>query len=349
MNKAIAVVAGWVCLSGCAASSSITSGTLGPSRVMIASPARWNGDLLILAHGYAPPTAPLSVGFDANSTPYRELLDQGWMVAATSYRRNGTIIRDAAEDVELLRRHVASRFGRPQRTFVLGWSMGGAIGAMIAETRGREYSGVLVVGAALQMRDANEPYVLTHCPRVPLLFLTNRSELQGPVDYLSKLEPNAPAANWLIRRDGHCNVRDVETRSALDALVRWAQTGRIEPGRDATIPADDLPSVATHKDGRAYAKITRVTQPFGNIHTPFVRADLVRLGVAPGSRFLVGKGDKAFPLLFGTDYYSVPRGEWVAFLTADGWLEVARNMDNSAKELGCENGDEIWIAKDAGK
>lgn len=334
-----------VLFGGCSASPSVTEGILGDSKIMIASPVRWNGDLLIFAHGYMPQSAKLSAFFDPNSEHCKGLPSGGWLVAATSYRRNGTIIREACEDIESLRLYLKEQYGKPRRTFVLGYSMGGAIGTMLAETCGSEYTGVVVVGAALGMRDANNPYQYTYRPKVPILFLANQSELKGPADYVARAGASERAVLWTVKRDGHCNVRDAETGAALDGLVNWAATGKIARDEDATIPADNLSSVATFRDGRAYATVTRVTSDFGNVYTQFVQADLARLDMTVGSRFKVGCGGKAFNVVLGKTYSDVPRGEWVGFLTAEGWLEIARNSDNAAKELGTNVGDVIWIAK----
>jgi hypothetical protein len=203
----------------------------------------------------------------------------------------------------------------------------------------------MLVGAALDMRDDVNFYILTHQPKAPILFLTNQSELAHPAEYARKVTPPSPLpASWILKRDGHCNVRDVETRAALFALVRWAESGQVLRERDGTIPAGNVPSVAAFRDGRAYAKVTKVTTPGGNIHTPFVQADLDRLGIKPRTRLVVGKGEKHFEVFLGTVYGDVPQGQWIAFMTADGWLQIARNWANAAQELGCQRGDEIYIA-----
>ena len=150
---------------------------------------------------------------------------------------------------------------------------------------------------------------------------------------------------WVVKRDGHCNVNSAETRAALDALVQCARTGRLESNNDATVSLLELPSVAIHKDGRAYATVTGTSESFGNIYTQFVSADLQRLGITPGSYFVVGKGDKAFKVQLGKTYSDVPRGHWVAFITAEGILKIARNFENASKTLTCKPGDRIFIAK----
>ena len=43
----------------------------------------------------------------------RALLNEGWMVATTSYRRNGIIIADAIDDLDALRAFIADTYGEP--------------------------------------------------------------------------------------------------------------------------------------------------------------------------------------------------------------------------------------------
>ena len=81
------------------------------------------------------------------------------------------------------------------------------------------------------------------------------------------------------------------------------------------------------------------------IYTQFVSADLQQLGITVDSYFVVGKGDKAFKVQLGRTYSDVPRGHWVAFITAEGTLTVARNFENASRTLTCKPGDRIFIAK----
>ena len=39
----------------------------------------------------------------------------------------------------------------------------------------------------------------------------------------------------------------------------------------------------------------------------------------------------------------VKEGEWVAFLTAEDYLQIAINWGDARKELGCKEGDEVVI------
>jgi len=67
-------------------------------------------------------------------------MKQGWIVAMTSYRREGLIVADAMKDVNNLRNFICNEQGYPYWVLLEGRSMGGAIVTYIAEM---EYSNTL--------------------------------------------------------------------------------------------------------------------------------------------------------------------------------------------------------------
>ncbi len=325
-------------------------------------PESWNGKLLLLAHGHRSENVPLSADFRTESPTYQHLLADGWMIASTSYRRNGAIVVDAVADIEQLRQHIVQTYGAPERVLVQGSSMGGAIVTLIAETDPEGYDGLLALGAALQVRDAEQPHEWSYTPRLPLLFVSNQSEVEGPQAYIQKAVQaqhspgtppqayiekmvNAPIVPvfWSVARDGHVNLRDIEQETALRALDAYLETGVIERDKDATIAPDHVSS-AEFVEGGAYTKIESISSTYGNINTEFIEGDLQQLGISSKTRFQVSYGEQTFTVLLATTYGDVPRGEWVAFLTAEGRLRIARNYENASKTLGCKEGDKIFIA-----
>ncbi|MEQ0564809.1 DUF6351 family protein [Amycolatopsis sp. NEAU-NG30] len=113
----------------------------------IAVPERWNGALVVHAHGgpamsYSPATTTEDL------TEWAMLVREGYAWAASSYRRGGYGVRMAAADTENVRRLFAGRFGRPARTYVHGQSFGGNVAAKVAETYGG-YDGVLLTSGLL--------------------------------------------------------------------------------------------------------------------------------------------------------------------------------------------------------
>ena len=192
------------------------------SKITIAVPQEWNKKVLLIAHGLVPEGAPLIANFYPNPNLYDKLIDEGWMVASTSYRRNGLIIEDGVEDIEFLRQYLVKEFGEPQMVIVQGSSMGGIIGTLIAEAGDPGYHGVLNMGAALHARDSLANFELRHKPLMPVLFLTNQSEAAAPRKYVETAGANNDlSVFWLVKRDGHVNVNGTEQGNALAALVAF--------------------------------------------------------------------------------------------------------------------------------
>jgi pimeloyl-ACP methyl ester carboxylesterase len=322
---------------------SVKDGNLGPCLIRIAVPAKWNGNLLIIAHGLRTVDWPLSAEFSTTDAFPGKLLNKGWLIASTSYRRNGWIVDDAIADIGELLAHVESTYGKPKHIYIVGSSMGGMIVTKLAETANGRFDGILAIGAALWW-DASDPHEKLNCsPRIPLLFLSNRNELDGPRTYLARLAKDAmPAALWHVQRDGHCNVTDDECLAAFRALIRYHDTGKVDIEKDATIVPKPPRSVAVFMDGKAFAKATSAQR---NVETPFVASDLARLGIVKGAHFIVRCGDKSAEVLLGTAYFDVPQGEWVAFMTAEGFLRIARNWASAAEMLGCKANDTISIER----
>jgi hypothetical protein len=276
----------------------------------------------------------LSADFSVDRLENQALLDEGWLIASTSYRRNGVIIDDAIEDLMQLRQYVIDKYGMPERIYLVGGSMGGAIVTKMAETYKGQYYGVLAVGAALSIG----PLKYSFHPEMPLLFISNQNELADPKRYLEEAK-NAmiKPAYWYLKRDGHCNLNGPEQLAAFRALIAFSETGRIDNEKDATVILSPK-SVARFADGGAYARMTGA-----NINTEFVAADLEKLGITRGKSFQVTFMDKSFTVLLGASYFDVPQGGWVAFLMADGYLKIARNFDSVIAALGCKEGNEICI------
>ena len=79
----------------------IETGEIAGARYAVAIPAKWNHTLLLVAHDYRPESAPLQADLRLDDPVYGPLIQDGWMVASTSFRRNGIVVRD-----EIGRAHV---------------------------------------------------------------------------------------------------------------------------------------------------------------------------------------------------------------------------------------------------
>ncbi|MFF8018011.1 hypothetical protein [Streptomyces sp. NPDC007929] len=116
----------------------------------IAVPEKWNGSLVLHAHG--------GPDLGEESDPERSIgdlerwsvmVEQGYAWAGSSYRRGGYGTRMAAADTESLRRLFTETFHQPKRTYLHGQSWGGNVAAKIIESYGSEKHGSPYDGALL--------------------------------------------------------------------------------------------------------------------------------------------------------------------------------------------------------
>lgn len=298
-------------------------------------PEKWVGDLLIYNHGLIFEHLPPSTDLDPSREPFTTLLEDGWLLASSCYRRNGLIVGDAVDDVLELIKHLRERFGRPRNTFLIGESMGGAISLQLLEDHPDQFQGALILGRGLLTMDPTSPYTYRYQPNAPVLFLCNISESDQAQEYIEKAaEHGKLLALWEIKREGHVNINRVEYLAALDNLFLWAKGGKIMLRRDATIKLDKETSTAHFVDGGAYGRITSIDPTFGNLSTTFVGADWSRLGIPIGQIFHLKINGKVYQASLVSTYTDVPKGHWLAFRSADGYFTIAINFDNAAKRAG---------------
>ena len=113
---------------------------------LICFPAAWNGDLVLYAHGYVQPGAPLALPDDqAGGISISDAVTSlGYAYATTSYRANGLIADQAVEDVAQLVAAVRRRVSPdPTRNFVVGFSEGGLVAALAIERHPELVDGTL--------------------------------------------------------------------------------------------------------------------------------------------------------------------------------------------------------------
>ena len=123
-------------------------GTLGaaPALYRVCFPARWNGDLVIYAHGYVGPRESLAlpddrIGQVSISSVVNGL---GYAFATTSYRANGLVAADAVEDVAGLTEEIRRLYRPdPTHTYVVGFSEGGLVAALAVERHADLFAGAL--------------------------------------------------------------------------------------------------------------------------------------------------------------------------------------------------------------
>lgn len=344
------------------AAPAIQSGEIDGAKFAIARPARWNHCVLLLAHGLRSEDRPLVADLFPEQLAYRTLIEEGWMVAKTSYRRNGLIIADAVADLDALRGHIAKTFGDPIRVLIEGEAMGGLIATLIAEREPGTpplYQGAVAIDAALNLREPNSTAAgLSLRPGIPLIFLTNQTELDGPRNYVGawkQTDPPFRSVLFRVSRDGHLNVNQRERLVAIRAVNAWLDRGASAVPRgenefahfDATVRPEPQPSqVVTHADGRGFdARVVEISAVTGNIFLNAQPADFVAAGIGRMTWFQVAVHDRNFRVLHGRDFASVKRGEWVAFPNADGFFWLARNFADAGATAKLAAGDIVTVRR----
>ena len=115
-------------------------------------PAAWNGRLVLYAHGFIDPEAPIALPdvAPAEVAPWvvelrDTLLAGGYAVAYSSYAENGWAVKDGAARTHELRGLFMSRFGAPTHVYIIGRSLGALITVMLTEKFPDSYQGGLAM------------------------------------------------------------------------------------------------------------------------------------------------------------------------------------------------------------
>lgn len=131
--------------------ASAVEGTTGPGSLYgIYVPNGWNGDVVYFVHGILPPYAPVELpdeisDWDGFLLVRDQLGAAGYAVAYSSFSENGLALKDAAQRTHQLRGLVASVVkGQPERSFVVGYSLGTAAALQLIEKYPKEYDGALM-------------------------------------------------------------------------------------------------------------------------------------------------------------------------------------------------------------
>ena len=119
------------------------AGKLDGALYRIDIPAKWNGDLVMVMHGYQPVGAPIKTPMTAaDVTPV--FLKKGYAVAQSEYASQGWAVGDAIADNERLRQYFVRAFARPVHIYIYGFSLGGLETAASIERYPHVYTGALI-------------------------------------------------------------------------------------------------------------------------------------------------------------------------------------------------------------
>jgi pimeloyl-ACP methyl ester carboxylesterase len=136
----------------------VDNGIINGAAYSIRIPNNWNKTLVIYAHGYrlkanrpgepedhnAYP-APTPLDWPALPEMEQFLLSKGYALAGSSYKQNGFAVEEGIEDTKALAHYFKDRYGKADRTIVLGFSMGGLIGAALME-KDSDFDGGILLG-----------------------------------------------------------------------------------------------------------------------------------------------------------------------------------------------------------
>ncbi|GLZ59440.1 hypothetical protein [Micromonospora sp. NBRC 107095] len=195
---------------------------------LIEVPARWNGDLVMWAHGYRGQGTVLSPeppGFGLR----QRLLEQGYAWASSSYDRNGFDIRSGVLGTKDLADHFARTVRRPQHTYVAGVSMGGYVIGRSLEQYPGFYDGALPMCGVLGDQTLLDFYLdynlvaqaLAGVPAYPT-----------PPDYLTNAVPRIQVALGLAGLTPTGPDTTTERGKQLRAIT-VNRSGGARPGADA--------------------------------------------------------------------------------------------------------------------
>jgi pimeloyl-ACP methyl ester carboxylesterase len=117
-------------------------------RICMPEPGKWNGQLVLFAHGYVAFNEPVAIPEDqlvlADGTTLPSIVNGlGYAFATSSYRMNGLAILPGVEDMRDLVTVFEQRVGRPTKVFLTGASEGGIISALSIERYPQVYTGAL--------------------------------------------------------------------------------------------------------------------------------------------------------------------------------------------------------------
>ena len=122
---------------------------------LIAMPQRWNGHLVLHAHGGPALGAPRMERSVEDLTRWSIMVRAGYAWAGSTFRQGGVEVRAAAEDTERLRQIFVQHVAQPQRTVLHGQSWGASVAAKGAEmfqttaNGKRPYDAVLLTSGVL--------------------------------------------------------------------------------------------------------------------------------------------------------------------------------------------------------
>jgi pimeloyl-ACP methyl ester carboxylesterase len=152
-------------------------------------PANWNGELVLYAHGYRGTGLELTVTSPSIRT---YLVTHGFAWAASSYSTNGYDVRQGVKDTHALGVLFRGLVGNPERTYLMGHSMGGHITGVAIEQYPEAYAGALPMCGVMGDVELFD-YFLDYNLLAQAL-ADWPAQIPAPSDYLAAVVPAVKAA-----------------------------------------------------------------------------------------------------------------------------------------------------------
>lgn len=120
--------------------SRVLTGIVGGAAYRIEVPLRWNGQLVLFAHGYRGTGTTVYVD---EPTLRRDHVEHGFAWAASSYATNGYDAGQGARDTHALIALFRGKVHRPRAVYATGLSMGGHVTAAMIERYRGDFAGAM--------------------------------------------------------------------------------------------------------------------------------------------------------------------------------------------------------------
>jgi hypothetical protein len=233
------------------ATTTVRQGVHAHAGFIIEAPARWNGDLVMWAHGYRGQGTVLSPeppGYDLR----QRMLAQGYAWASSSYDRNGYDIRSGVLGTRELADFFAGTVQRPRRVLIAGVSMGGHIIGRSLEQYPGYYDGALPMCGVLGDQELFD-FFLDY--NLVAQALAGVRAYPTPDDYLTNAVPRIQVALGLadLKPGGPDTTNDLGKQLRAVTVER---SGGPRPGADAAFAVwkDFLFSITTTDGGDSPAQ-----------------------------------------------------------------------------------------------
>lgn len=152
-------------------------------------PDRWNGDLVLYAHGFRGTGLELTVSMPRIRA---YLVTNGYAWAATSYSKNGYDVKQGVKDTHALGERFNGLVGRPVRTYITGHSMGGHITGVAIEQYPQAYAGAMPMCGVMGDNELFDYFLDYNLVAQALAGV--QAEFPFPADYQTAVVPAVRAA-----------------------------------------------------------------------------------------------------------------------------------------------------------